>query len=181
LNFVETSLEGVIVIEPKVFVDERGFFLETFRENELYNVGITENFVQHNHSHSSKNVLRGIHYQLTNPQGKLVRVASGSVFDVVVDVRKGSPTFGKWYGMVLDDKDMKMLYVPPGYGHAYIVLSDKTDFIYMCTEYYHPESEQGVLWNDPDIGIEWPSSNVILSEKDKQNPTLSNHRKLPAY
>jgi dTDP-4-dehydrorhamnose 3,5-epimerase len=183
LKFIKTPLEGVIVIEPKVFVDERGFFLETFREEEFKEAGITENFIQHNHSRSTRGVLRGLHYQLTQPQGKLVRVTSGKVYDVVVDIRHGSPTFGQWYGTTLDEENLKMMYVPANFAHGYVVLSDSADFIYMCTDYYHPKSEQGILWNDPKIGIEWPIAEVILSDKDKCNSMLDEQddNKLPKY
>jgi dTDP-4-dehydrorhamnose 3,5-epimerase len=183
LKFIETSLSNVIVIKPDVFGDERGFFLETFREEEFKEAGITEKFIQHNHSRSIKGVLRGLHYQLTQPQGKLVRVTSGKVYDVVVDIRRGSPTFGQWYGTTLDEENMRMMYVPPNFAHGYVVLSNSADFIYMCTDYYHPESEKGILWNDPQIGIDWPITDVILSNKDKCNPTLANQDedKLPKY
>lgn len=128
-------------------------------------------------------MLRGLHYQLTQPQGKLVRVARGEVFDVVVDVRLGSPNFGQWYGTTLDEESMRMMYVPPGFAHGFVVLSDVADFIYKCTDYYHPQSEQGIAWNDPDIGIEWPTNDVMLSEKDRVYPTLNQQSPelLPGY
>jgi dTDP-4-dehydrorhamnose 3,5-epimerase len=181
LNFIETSLSNVVVIEPDIFGDERGFFLETFREEEFKKAGITGRFIQHNHSRSTKGVLRGLHYQLIQPQGKLIRVTSGKVYDVAVDIRTGSPTFGQWYGTTLDDENMRMMYVPPNFAHGYVVLSESADFIYMCTDYYHPQSEQGILWNDPTINIEWPITEVILSDKDKFNPILSKQDKLPKY
>lgn len=183
MNIIPTSLPGVVVFEPKVFGDHRGFFLETFRDRLLAEAGIDKTFVQDNHSRSSRGVLRGLHYQLIQPQGKLVRVARGKVFDVAVDVRKGSPHFGEWYGTVLDDESLRMMYVPPGFAHGFVVLSETADFIYKCTDYYHPQSEQGILWNDPDIGIEWPISDVSLSEKDSNNPTLARQapEKLPVY
>ena len=187
MKIIETHLPGVVVIEPKVFGDKRGFFLETFRQDVLQQAGINVTFVQDNHSRSSQGVLRGLHYQLTQTQGKLVRVTSGSVFDVAVDVRLGSPTFGQWYGTQLDEESMRMMYVPPGYAHGFVVLSESADFLYKCTEYYHPESEQGIAWDDPDIGIEWPianlSSEIALSEKDKNNVRLKDQSsdKLPAY
>ena len=179
----ESSLPGVFVIEPKLFGDKRGFFLETFRAN-VYEVhGIPTQFMQDNHSRSSRGVLRGLHYQMTQPQGKLVRVATGAVFDVAVDVRKGSPNFGQWFGAELNEDNMKMMYVPPGFAHGFVVLSETADFIYKCTDYYHPESEQGIAWDDPDIGIDWPISEVMLSEKDKLNPRLKdkNPDLLPQY
>ena len=187
MKIIKTHLPGVVVIEPKVFGDKRGFFLETFRQDVLQQAGINVTFVQDNHSRSSQGVLRGLHYQLKQTQGKLVRVTSGSVFDVAVDVRKGSPTFGQWYGAQLDEENMLMMYIPPGYAHGFVVLSESADFLYKCTEYYHPESEQGIAWDDPDIGIEWPITNlaseIALSEKDKNNVLLKDQSsdKLPAY
>lgn len=183
MQIIETSLPGVIVFQPKKFGDERGFFLETFRDDVLKDAGINEQFVQDNHSRSSKGVLRGLHYQLVQPQGKLVRVATGAVFDVAVDVRIGSPTFGQSYGTVLDAEKMNMMYVPPGFAHGFAVLTDTADFIYKCTNYYHPQSEQGILWNDPELNIQWPISDVQLSEKDKNSPTLNNQlaQNLPVY
>ena len=172
MKIVETHLPGVVVLEPKWFGDNRGFFLETYRDDIFAQAGITANFVQDNHSRSTRGVLRGLHYQLVQPQGKLVRVATGSVFDVAVDVRRGSPTFGDWFGTTLDDENMRMMYVPPGFAHGFVVLSETADFIYKCTDYYHPESEQGILWNDPNIGIEWPIADVQLSDKDKRNVVL---------
>lgn len=187
MKIIKTHLPGIIVFEPKVFGDKRGFFLETFRQDVLQQAGINVTFVQDNHSRSNQGVLRGLHYQLTQTQGKLVRVTSGSVYDVAVDVRHGSPTFGQWYGAHLDEESMRMMYVPPGYAHGFVVLSESADFLYKCTEYYHPESEQGIAWNDPDIGIEWPindlASKVALSEKDKTSPFLKDQSpdKLPHY
>ena len=172
MNIIHTPLPGVVVLEPKRFGDARGFFLETYRADTLQLAGIDLPFVQDNHSRSTKGVLRGLHYQLTQPQGKLVRVARGAVYDVAVDVRAGSPNFGQWYGTTLDEQSMRMMYVPPGFAHGFVVLTDSADFIYKCTDYYHPESEQGILWNDPDIGIQWPLSDVLLSDKDRTNPQL---------
>lgn len=172
MKVLRTHLPGVLVFEPRVLGDQRGFFLETYREDVFIEVGIEESFVQDNHSRSSKGVLRGLHYQLTQPQGKLVRAATGRVFDVAVDIRTGSPTFGQWYGTVLDEESMKMMYVPPGFAHGFVVLSEVADFIYKCTNYYHPESEQGILWNDPEIDIEWPEVDVKLSAKDQGNDLL---------
>ena len=187
MNIITTNLPGVIVIEPKVYVDKRGFFLETFREDVLLQAGINVHFVQDNHTRSSQGVLRGLHYQMTQTQGKLVRVAAGSVFDVVVDVRSGSPTFGQWYGTELNEDNIKMIYVPPGFAHGFVVLSETADFIYKCTDYYHPESEQGVAWDDPDLNIDWSiaeiAEKISLSDKDKQNVKLKDQpaEKLPAY
>ena len=183
MKIITTNLPGVIVFEPKKFGDKRGFFLETFRADVLQDAGINTQFVQDNHSRSSKGVLRGLHYQMTQTQGKLVRVATGAVFDVAVDVRHGSPTFGQWYGAQLDEDNMRMMYVPPGYAHGFVVLSDTTDFIYKCTNYYHPESEQGIAWDDPDIGIKWPITEIALSDKDKNNSRLKDQTsdKLPDF
>ena len=187
MNIITTNLPGVIVIEPKVYVDKRGFFLETFREDVLLQAGINAHFVQDNHSRSSQGVLRGLHYQMTQTQGKLVRGAAGSVFDVVVDVRSGSPTFGQWYGTELNEDNIKMIYVPPGFAHGFVVLSETADFIYKCTDYYHPESEQGIAWDDPDLNIDWSiaeiAEKISLSDKDKQNVKLKDQpaEKLPAY
>ena len=187
MNIITTNLPGVIVIEPKVYVDKRGFFLETFREDVLLQAGINEHFVQDNHTRSSQGVLRGLHYQITQTQGKLVRVAAGSVFDVVVDVRWSSPTFGQWYGIELNEDNIKMIYVPPGFAHGFVVLSETADFIYKCTDYYHPESEQGIAWDDPDLNIDWSiaeiAEKISLSDKDKQNVKLKDQpaEKLPAY
>jgi len=187
MNIVTTNLPGVIVIEPKVYVDKRGFFLETFREDVLLQAGINAHFVQDNHTRSSQGVLRGLHYQMTQTQGKLVRVAAGSVFDVVVDVRSSSPTFGQWYGTELNEDNIKMIFVPPGFAHGFVVLSETADFIYKCTDYYHPESEQGIAWDDPDLNIDWSvaeiAEKISLSDKDKQNVKLKDQpaEKLPAY
>jgi len=164
----QTNLEGVLHIEPKVFGDARGFFLETYNKQRYMGAGFPDiEFVQDNHSRSSKGVLRGLHFQLNHPQGKLVQVATGSVFDVVVDIRVGSPTFGQWYGCVLSEENHHQLWIPPKFAHGFCVLSDTADFVYKCTDYYNPEDEGGLLWNDPDVDIDWPLSAPLLSEKDK--------------
>ncbi|MEH6639369.1 MAG: dTDP-4-dehydrorhamnose 3,5-epimerase [Porticoccaceae bacterium] len=183
MKIIATPLPGLLVLEPKIFNDKRGFFLETFREDRLQEVGIKESFVQDNQSRSGRGVIRGLHYQLTQPQGKLVRVARGEVFDVAVDIRVGSPTFGQWYGSILNEENMRMMYVPPGFAHGFLVLSEVADFIYKCTNYYHPQSEQGILWNDPEIGVEWPRVDVTVSEKDAMNPLLKSQALdlLPVY
>lgn len=183
MNIVETHLPGVVVFEPKKFGDSRGFFVETWRKEPMQQACGGVEFVQDNHSRSRKGVLRGLHYQMQQTQGKLVRVASGCVYDVAVDVRQGSAHFGEWYGCELSEDTMKMMYVPPGFAHGFVVLSDTADFIYKCTDYYHPQSEQGILWNDPDLGIEWPMSDVQLSEKDQANPQLKNQTpdRLPVF
>jgi dTDP-4-dehydrorhamnose 3,5-epimerase len=174
VKVIATALPGVVIVEPKVFGDARGFFVETFREEVLASAGVTARFVQDNQSRSRRGVLRGLHYQLVQPQGKLVRVAAGAVFDVAVDVRAGSPHFGQWFGVVLDDVGHRQLYVPPGFAHGFVVLSEYADFVYKCTDYYHPASEQGIAWNDPDVGIVWPELDAALqlSAKDAANPCL---------
>lgn len=181
MKVIPTTLPGVIALEPRVFGDKRGFFLETYREDILKDAGIDVTFLQDNHSRSTKGVLRGLHYQLTHPQGKLVRVTRGEIFDIVVDVRKGSPNFGEWYGTTLNEENMRMMYIPPGFAHGFMVLSNTVDFTYKCTNYYHPSSEQGILWNDPKIGIKWPTLDVIMSNKDQQNPPLHQQDKLFLY
>lgn len=183
MKMVATDLPGVLLLEPKVLGDARGFFMETWQAARYREAGMPECFVQDNHSRSRRGVLRGLHYQLVQPQGKLVWVTRGAVFDVAVDIRRGSPTFGRWYGCVLDDVDHRQLYVPPGFAHGFCVLSDEADFFYKCTNYYHPPSERGIAWDDPQIGIEWPLRDVSLSIKDQQNRSLAAQRPedLPAY
>lgn len=185
MNVIETPLPGVLLLEPAVFGDSRGFFVETYRSAALAPYGVPA-FIQDNQSRSRRGVLRGLHYQLQQPQGKLVRVSRGRVFDVAVDVRKGSPHFGKWFGAVLDDVAHRQLYIPPGFAHGFVVLSDEADFTYKCTDYYHPQSEAGVAWDDPAIGIQWPEEilgAVLLSDKDKQLPRLGDQRadRLPRF
>lgn len=181
LKITPTPLPGVLLIEPRVFGDERGFFVETYRESLLREAGLDLRFVQDNHSRSRKGILRGLHFQLEQPQGKLVRVGRGRVFDVAVDVRKGSDRFGQWYGVELNDQNHRMLYVPPKFAHGFLVLSDEADFIYKCTDYYHPESESGARWNDPAIGIQWPDIGMepILAARDAEFPLLGGHDRLP--
>lgn len=167
MNVIKTKLDGCVIIEPKVFGDERGFFLETFQaERYVSEAGITLPFVQDNHSRSSKSVLRGLHFQRTKPQGKLVRVVRGQVYDVAVDIREGSPTYGQWEGMILSEENKTQLWVPPGFAHGFVVLSDTADFEYKCTDYYDPSDEGSILWNDSDLDITWPIDNPILSNKD---------------
>ncbi len=185
MNVIETALPGVLVLEPKVLGDARGFFVETYRNAVLAPYGVPP-FVQDNQSRSRRGVLRGLHYQLQQPQGKLVRASRGRVFDVAVDVRRGSPHFGQWFGAVLDDIKHRQLYIPPGFAHGFVVLSDEADFTYKCTDYYHPQSEAGVAWDDPAIGIEWPAEirdALLLSDKDRQLPRLSEQaaERLPFY
>jgi dTDP-4-dehydrorhamnose 3,5-epimerase len=169
-----TQIPEVLIVEPTVFGDDRGFFLESFNEREMHSIGIDAHFVQDNHSRSQRNVLRGLHYQITHPQGKLVRVVSGDVFDVAVDVRRDSPAFGKWVGVELSAENKRMFWLPPGMAHGFIVLSDSADFLYKATEYYAPKAERTILWNDPDLGIEWPLTiHPILSAKDAAAKTFS--------
>ena len=183
MKVIETELPGVLILEPRVFGDPRGFFLETLREATLEDAGIEADFVQHNHSRSRRGVLRGLHYQHVNPQGKLVRAARGRVFDVAVDIREGSPDFGRWVGVELDDVEHRQLWIPPGFAHGFCVLSDEADFVYACTTYYDPASDTGIRWNDPAIGIEWPDMGVapLLSDKDRRMPLLAEQdpEKLP--
>ena len=174
-NFIETGIEGMFVVEPTVFEDNRGFFMETFQENDFKQAGYDLKFVQDNQSKSSKGVLRGLHLQLKYPQGKLVRVIKGEVFDVGVDLRQDSPTYGKWFGAILSEENKKQLYVPPKFAHGFLVLSDEAEFLYKCTQFYHGEDESGIMWNDEDIGIDWPLDGIdeiILSDKDQEWKTL---------
>lgn len=174
-KFMETSIEDVYIIEPAVFEDERGYFMETYHKEEFKEAGLDFSFVQDNQSKSKKGVLRGLHFQYTKPQGKLVRVIKGEVFDVAVDLRKDSPTYGKWEGVILSEENKKQFYVPEGFAHGFLVLSDEAEFIYKCTDFYDSEDEGGILWNDPDINIEWPIDDideVTLSKKDKEWKTL---------
>jgi dTDP-4-dehydrorhamnose 3,5-epimerase len=170
-KFIKTFIDGLFIIEPTVFGDERGFFMETYHAKEFNEAGINVTFVQDNHSKSKKGVLRGLHFQYNNPQGKLVRVIKGEVYDVAVDLRKGSSTYGKWEGVILSEENKKQFYVPEGFAHGFLVLSDDAEFTYKCTNFYDADDEGGILWNDPDVGIEWPINNIdgiILSEKDKK-------------
>jgi dTDP-4-dehydrorhamnose 3,5-epimerase len=174
MKVTETKLPGVVIIEPKVHGDERGFFVETFQADRYRKeAGIELPFVQDNHSRSTRGVLRGLHAQRINPQGKLVRVARGEVFDVAVDINPQSKTFGQWAGAILSDTNHRQFWVPPGYAHGFVVLSEIADFEYKCTDYYNPAAEVGILWNDKDVGIEWPIENPRLSQKDSGLPTLS--------
>jgi dTDP-4-dehydrorhamnose 3,5-epimerase len=176
MNVIETVLPGVLIIEPKVFGDARGFFLETFHKQRYEDAGIPGNsleFVQDNHSRSSKGVLRGLHFQLENPQGKLVSAGTGAVFDVAADVNPDSATFGQWVGVELSEENHRQLWIPPGYAHGFCVLSDIADFQYKCTALYHPQSDAGVAWDDPDLAIDWPIESPLLSEKDLGLPKLS--------
>lgn len=172
-----TDLKGLIIIEPKVFIDERGYFMETYNARDLKSAGLYDGFVQDNQSKSVKGVLRGLHFQKRRPQGKLVRVISGAVFDVAVDLRAGSTSFKRWFGLILSADNMKQLYIPPGFAHGFLVLSEEAEVVYKCTDYYDPEDEEGIVWNDPDIGVDWPiSDQVILSVKDAQWGGFERHR-----
>ncbi len=178
MKVIQTKLADCVIIEPKVFGDDRGFFLETFQADRYREqAGIDLPFVQDNHSRSRKGVLRGLHFQKQNPQGKLVRVVSGEVFDVAVDIRQGSPTFGQWEGVVLSADNKRQFWVPPGFAHGFLVLSEVADFEYKCTDYYNPQDEGAIAWNDAEIGIAWPAlegAEIQPSNKDASAPTLAN-------
>ncbi|HHW45684.1 MAG TPA: dTDP-4-dehydrorhamnose 3,5-epimerase [Clostridiales bacterium] len=174
-NFIKTEIEGVFIIEPTVFSDYRGYFMETYNYNEFKKAGIDTVFVQDNQSKSRKGVLRGLHFQKTYSQAKLVRVIKGEVFDVAVDLRKGSPTYGKWVGVYLSEENKRQLFIPKHFAHGFLVLSEEAEFVYKCDDFYHPEDEGGLRWDDPDVGIKWPieeGMEILLSDKDKQNPLL---------
>lgn len=181
MKVTPTELPEVLLIEPDVFGDARGFFMESYHAEKYGKLGLPERFVQDNHSRSSRGVLRGLHYQLANPQGKLVRVVSGEVFDVAVDIRSGSPRFGQWTGVVLSAANQRQMYIPPGFAHGFCVLSEMSDFLYKCTDFYDSADEHGILWNDPAIGIEWPVVDYLLSDKDRNNPKLADSQDLPLY
>ena len=175
LKVTKCDIEGLAIIEPEVHRDNRGYFVETYNKKDMEEVGLDMNFVQDNQSMSTKGVLRGLHRQMEYPQGKLVRVIRGEVFDVAVDLREESPTYGKWYGVILSEENMKQYYIPEGFAHGFLVLSDEAEFAYKVTDFFHPGDEQGIMWNDPDIGVDWPITDdmeIILSEKDKKWPAL---------
>ncbi|QRK80799.1 dTDP-4-dehydrorhamnose 3,5-epimerase [Shewanella sp. LZH-2] len=176
MKIIDTKIPDVKIIEPKIFGDERGFFMETWNQRQFEELvtGKNTQFVQDNHSKSKKGILRGLHYQTMNTQGKLIRVVSGVVFDVAVDIRKNSPTFGKWIGEYLSAENKRQLWIPEGFAHGFYVLSDEADFLYKCTDYYNPSCEVSIKWDDLDIGIEWPMKGVpVLSNKDRQGIRLS--------
>lgn len=178
MKLIETPLPGVVVIEPRVFADERGFFLETYHEEKYRDAGISAGFVQDNHSKSGRGTLRGLHYQLQHPQAKLCRVVSGEVLDVVVDIRRSSPTFGKWTSVLLSEENKRQIFVPRGFAHGFVVVTDWAEFLYKCDGFYRPDDEHGIAWDDPDVGIDWELEqrgieSLILSQKDRQNPTLA--------
>lgn len=175
MKFIKTKIKGIVLVELKSFDDNRGFFMETYKKSIFSKNGLSFDFIQDNHSRSTKGVLRGLHYQLQpHGMGKLVRAIKGEIFDVGVDIRKGSPTYGKWVGEILSEENKKMLYFPPGFAHGFYVLSDKAEVTYKCTSEYNKESERALAWDDPDVDIQWPIKDniIILSEKDKNHPKL---------
>ena len=176
-TFNETKIKGVYIIDVKIYGDNRGYFMETYKESDFKEAGLDYNFVQDNQSSSRKGVLRGLHFQKTHPQAKLVRVLKGEVFDVAVDLRKNSPTYGQWVGVVLSEENKRQFMIPRGFAHGFVVMSDYAEFAYKCDDLYHPEDEGGIMWNDPAIGIEWPEvGEIILSEKDKVHPSLADSK-----
>jgi len=181
MQVTPAAIPDILIIEPKVFGDDRGFFFESFNQRAFGEAsGIHSNFVQDNHSRSARSVLRGLHYQIRQPQGKLVRVVIGEVFDVAVDIRRSSATFGKWVGITLSEANKRMLWIPPGFAHGFLVLSDSADFLYKTTDYYAPQYERCVLWNDPRIGIHWPlAGDPVLSAKDKSGLPLETAEVFP--
>lgn len=179
IKVTRLDIEGLCVIEPAVHGDDRGYFMETYNQNDMHEAGLDMVFVQDNQSMSRKGVLRGLHFQKQFPQGKLVRVISGSVFDVAVDLRRGSPTFGKWFGIELTAENKKQFYIPEGFAHGFIVRSDVAEFCYKVTDFYHPGDECGIMWNDPDIGVEWgDTSDLLLSEKDTRQHSFREIREM---
>jgi len=173
----KTKIDGVLILKPETFADDRGFFLESFNKEKYAKVGINFDFVQDNHSRSSKGVLRGLHFQKTQPQGKLVRVVQGEVYDVAVDIREGSPTYGQWEAVILSEENKTQFWVPPGFAHGFVVLSKTADFEYKCTDYYCQSDEGSLLWDDPDINIAWPIDSPMLSKKDANAPLLADLKK----
>lgn len=173
MKIIPTELPGVVIIEPRVFKDQRGFFLETFQQERYATAGINRTFVQDNLSFSGKGTCRGLHFQLRHPQAKLVQVISGAIYDVAIDIRRGSPTFGRWHGVLLNEENRRQLFIPEGFAHGFCVLSDTAYFSYKCSEYYRPDDEGGIFYADPGIGINWPLDDMVLSEKDGRYPRLN--------
>ncbi len=173
MEFIPTALEDVIIVRPLIFEDHRGFFTETYRLNRFHKAGISKPFVQDNLSRSVRGTLRGLHYQMVNPQAKLVMVTQGEILDIAVDIRRNSPNFGKYVSCTLSEKNKEMLYIPEGFAHGFFVLSEQATFLYKCTDYYNPAGERGIRWNDPQINIEWPDADPVLSVKDQNLPLLS--------
>jgi dTDP-4-dehydrorhamnose 3,5-epimerase len=172
MQIIKTPLPGLLVIEPKIFFDSRGFFFESYNQQQCIEAGITKPFLQDNFSRSKKNVVRGLHYQMIQPQAKLVSVSRGSVYDVAVDIRRGSPTFGQWFGQLLSSENHLRMYIPAGFAHGFCVLSEEVDFCYKCTDYYCPSGERGVRWDDSELTIAWPIKEALLSPKDLEYPKL---------
>ena len=183
IKYIKTDIPGVMLLEPKVFKDSRGFFMETFHQNKYAEMGIDHAFIQDNYSHSTQGTLRGLHYQLKHPQEKLIYVITGEIFDVAVDIRQGSPTFGQCVGEYLSDQNKRQIFIPEGFAHGFCVTSETADVLYKTTDLYNPDDEYGVLWSDPDIGVDWPVEVPIVSDKDKQYPRLRNaiETQLPIY
>ena len=176
-KFIKTDIHDVFIVEPMPLGDKRGYFMETYNKHDFKEMGFDYDFVQDNQSRSARNVLRGLHYQKKYPQTKLVRVTEGEVFDVAVDIRPQSPSFGKWVGEILSEHNKRQLLIPRGLAHGFVVLSDYATFCYKCDEFYHADDEGGIIWNDTDLKINWPLENVILSEKDKKHPTFADYKK----
>jgi dTDP-4-dehydrorhamnose 3,5-epimerase len=174
LKCSQTAIAGVMVFTPDVFPDPRGFFMETYHEKKYRDLGLSRTFVQDNHSHSCRGTLRGLHYQCRHPQAKLVTVMRGKVFDVAVDIRRGSPTFGQWVGQVLSEENRLQMFVPEGFAHGFCVMSEAADVLYKCTDFYSSSDDRGIVWSDPAIGIKWPIPQPLLSDKDSRHPLLAN-------
>lgn len=183
IKYSKTDLSDVLLIEPRVFKDSRGFFMETFHQKKYAEAGIDHDFIQDNYSHSTQGTLRGLHYQLKQPQAKLIYVITGEIFDVAVDIRRGSPGFGKWVGQYLSRENKRQLFIPEGFAHGFCVISETADVLYKTTDLYNPDDEYGVLWSDPTVGIDWPVGEPIISEKDRQFPGLKEipETDLPVY
>ncbi len=183
MKIITTSIKGILIIEPLIFEDKRGYFMETYNQNRYNEFGIDKTFVQDNLSYSLKNTLRGLHFQIKHPQAKLIQVVSGEIFDVAVDLRPGSASFGKWTGIYLSDENKRQVFIPEGFAHGFCVLSEFALFCYKCSDFYAPDHEGGILWSDPDIGIEWPVETPIISDKDIQYQKLSDltSEQLPSF